>query len=135
MSTKAVFISSNETMRKILEDEKFPGVLELFEECSINGLLELEKFYSGGCVDININNVIDLLSICLFYNENRITDFCIKFIYNHMSYELMIKILSVIHLFCYNNMIGIKDLSEKYLLYNGYKIIKNGIYFYILNNI
>lgn len=128
MSTKAVFITSNEIMRKILEDEKFQGVWELYEECSITGLLELEKFYSGGYVDININNVIDILSICLFYDEKRITKYCIRYIYNHMSDELMIKILSVIHLFSNINMIGIKDFSEKYLLYNGYKIIKNGIY-------
>lgn len=43
-SVKSILVSSNETLRKIIEDDKFVGFVELYEECDESGYYEMEKY-------------------------------------------------------------------------------------------
>lgn len=87
-SIKCLLCYQNQIFKQLIEDGLFDGTLELFEGCTKNGFLALESFYSGGKVEINESNCIDILKICFCYNERILLKECEKFIIRHKNIKL-----------------------------------------------
>lgn len=130
---KAVFTEENEIFKKLIEDEKFEGTLELCEGCTIDAFLELEKYYSGGCMNLDNCNVCKILSMCIYYNEKRIVSICEEYIKNHLNEDIIIELCDSLHLFKTKELADLSKLYDFYLVENGYKILSHGIYIYIIS--
>lgn len=127
-SVKIIFIGGNKTFRKLLEDEKFFGTLELADGCSCRGFLLLEKYYSIGEMEITLENVCEVLLISICYNDEYIRDMCNEYIKKNYNDEIIIKLVQMINKF--DNVM--KDLEEMVCIEfekRGYKYLYNGIIF------
>lgn len=103
--------------------------MTLFDECTITGVIELEKYYSGGRVVINDSNCLDILSICLFYNEITLLKICEKYLINHINDSLVIKIINNSFYLNARYLSELKYITEEYLKFNSYKLF----HYYILS--
>lgn len=64
---------------RLLEDEQFEGELILCEGSSVDGFIEIEKYYSGGSMELNDENVVKVLLMSIYYNDKEILRICIKY--------------------------------------------------------
>lgn len=81
---KSLFCGFNSILTQLITDSQFNGVLELFEGCTVESFLALDRFYSCGKVEINEENCVDILSICVYYDEKDLFNQCQK--YNEIIY-------------------------------------------------
>lgn len=124
---KSILMNGNELFRKLIEDEKFSGVLEIYEECTKESFLNLEMYYGGGYIDINTENVCDLLKICIYYNETRLIAICEEFISNNPDDIVMIELFELLHLCTSKKLRKLSEMSENYLEMNGIKYLSKSI--------
>lgn len=82
ISSKVILCANNLFFLNTVNDEKFNGVIELDNSCNEIGFKNMEKYYSGGIIDINEDNVIDILTICICYDEEKLIKECVKY-YNY----------------------------------------------------
>lgn len=115
---KCLFCGRNKILNKIVNNKSFSGCLILNEKCSKEGFLLLESYYSGGIIELNQNNCVKLLNICLEYNENGLEKECEDYIFNH-SNDIIIK----------------EMLNNKYFNYFEIPKIKKCIIIYLKDNI
>lgn len=124
---KCLFCGNNEILSNLIKDNLFNGSLKLFDDCTKIGFYELEKYYSCGKVKINEYNFIDILKICIYYNENVLLKEVEKFINkNIFNKNIIIKLLQS-NLYNFKKYKGIKHILKKYLQLNGYKLFENNI--------
>lgn len=128
VTNKALFCGSNVLINNLVKDNQFNGKLTLFDECTMIGVIELEKYYSGGRVVINDSNCLDILSICLFYNEIILLKACEKYLVNHMNDSLLMKVIKNPLYLNFRYLIELKCITEEYLKFNSYKLF----HYYIL---
>lgn len=79
LTVKSIFCGNNEIFTTLVNDTKFPGYLELYDGCSEIGFRCLEKYYGNGKVVIDESNCIDILSICAYYDEEKLLKECGKY--------------------------------------------------------
>lgn len=126
-SIKCLLCGRNKVLDKLVMDESFPGILELCENVTMNGFHELEKYYSGGKIVISDKNIVDILSICLFYNEMSLFSKCKSYIIEHFNDRIMSKILDYLPILSSNQLTELKDLTTSYLNFNSYKLLSDDI--------
>lgn len=51
LCVKSILVYGNKTFKKLIEDNMFNGLLELYDGCDIDSFLEIEKYYSGGAME------------------------------------------------------------------------------------
>lgn len=72
LSIKSILCLGNPVFKQLMEDTQFSGRLVLCDGSSEVGFYALERYYTGESIEINSNNVIDIIAICLFYNEEKL---------------------------------------------------------------
>lgn len=130
---KCFFCYYNNTFNKIINDYKFNGCIELFEKCSKEGFYYLESYYSGEIINLNENNVIDIIIICICYNEEGLLNDCIKFINNNMNEKILKEIIMNKEFFYDKNMNYINEKCKNYVSINGFMILMNESILYYLS--
>lgn len=125
---RCILMNGNETFRKLLEDDQFSGELALCEGSSIDGFIEIEKYYNGGSMELNDENVIKVLLRSIYYSDKEILGICIKYIKNHLNDEMMLRMLELSDFLKKEEIFELIKLGEEYLRENGYKYLNNGIY-------
>lgn len=126
-SIKSLLCGRNKLLHKLIKDETFPGILELCDKVTINGFHELEKYYSGGKIILTDRNIMDILSICLFYNEMSLFCKCKSYIIDHFNDTIMSKILDYLPILSSNQLTELKDLTTSYLNFNSYKLLADNV--------
>lgn len=96
------------------------------------GFYALEGFYCGDDVIINEKNLIDILFICVCYNEENLLKKCVDYILSNRNNEIFNKILMKRKILSDKNLNEIKNIIDNYIKIDGYKLIKNDS---IYNNI
>lgn len=105
--------------------------MKLYEDCTKQGFYILEKYYGGGIVEFTESNCIDILKICVYYNEEGLLKPCIDYILNHKTGLIICNILknrNILNFECLKNLK--KDIND-YLEINGCEFLNNCIIFII----
>lgn len=130
ITMKCFLCCFNSVFNSLIKDNKFNGCLELFEDCSINSYYLLEKYYSGGLIEINNNNCIELLKICVYYNEKTLLKECENYIIKHFNSDIMKKILTNEKILQCEDLKKLKKIENEYIKTNGYELLNESIYYY-----
>lgn len=88
------------------------------------GFYALEGFYCGYDVIINENNMIDILFICVCYNEENLLKKCVDYILSKKNDVTFNKILMKRKILSNQNLNEIKNIIDNYIKRNEYKLIK-----------
>lgn len=121
---KSILVHSNKTLKKLIEDDKFDGILELFESCDVESFLEIEKYYSGGTMELNQDNICKILSFCISYDDSFLLQKCKEYLKNHINETIMTELFGIVHNIKCSNLDDLIELSEEYIKRNGYKLLK-----------
>lgn len=125
---KSIFCGSNSTLLSLVNDDKFNGKLELYDGCNENGFKCLEKYYGYRIVDINQSNVIDILSICMYYDEYNLLKECVRYIKQHINDEMITLLLSKKEILKSDYLKDIHNSTNEYIKKNSYKILNKKKY-------
>lgn len=128
VSVKSILIKGNKTLKKLINENKSNEILELSEMSDVETFLLIEKYYSGGYIDINTQNIFKILLICISYKDLKILELCKKYLKNHLNEEIMMKLFDIKHSMDKNNMLNLKEICKDYIKENGYIFIKKSIY-------
>lgn len=123
ITIKSILCGNNDLFYKLVNDTKFNGKLELYNGCTEIGYKNLERFYANGVIEINDKNVIDTLSICVYYNECELMKECLKYMKYHLNEEIVISLLSKNEIMNSNYLKKFEKLLDKYIISNGYKLL------------
>lgn len=125
-SSKAILMIGNSIFYKQITDKEFNGNLQLYEECNLDAFLEIEKYYGGGYMNIDVNNVCEILRISMFYYDSKIFKICENFIKNHINEKMVVEIFNITKL-KYFNRSTLYELSNTAIMDNTYKYISKSI--------
>lgn len=117
----------NATLAELISDKDYKGILQLFEGVNEDTFLEVEKYYGGGCMNVDVDNVCEILKFSLYYNDKKILNICYKFIRSHFDGKVLVNIFNspeLIHL----QKSNLYELSKNALISDVYKYIKDGIF-------
>lgn len=129
--SKVILMNGNKTLYKTIKDQKDGDILVMFEECKLHAFLEIEKYYSGGYMNIYVNNVCEILKISLFYYDSEIFKICEKYIRNHINEKMMVEIFNITKLKHFRRS-NLYELSKNAIMDNTYKYISEGIIIIII---
>lgn len=91
----------------------------------MKGFLEFEKFISGGKLVIEEKNVIDIMMVCLYYNESVLFLEAKKYILNHFNYTLTQKLFEIYSFLDNNQLVDLKDNLLQYINNWNWKYIED----------
>lgn len=126
-TVKCIFSDKNQYLNQIIMDEKFNGCLELPSECSKEGFYELERYYNVGDVDINVDNCLDVLTICIIYKEMDLIKKCEDFIINMDNDDILYKIIKNKLILGCNDLNKIKEYVCEYIKRNKRDLLDESI--------
>lgn len=136
-SVKSILCCANTIFKSLIDDERFSGILELFEGCSKLGFLCLEKYYGGGRLEINEMNCVDILCICVYYNEMQLLQECKTYYYflfinryikNNLTTNVMTKLLNNIDILKSNYLVELHDITSEYILHQSSQLLNESIF-------
>lgn len=136
LTIKNIMCSGNSTIKKLVDDPSFTGILMLYEGSTLSGFMALEEYYGCGKVYINEENIIDLLCMSVYYYDKMLINLCKKYIKSHLNGKIISKLLNRIEVLQFNQLNELDDICEEYLNIHGYKLLNKGIfhiYMYIDN--
>lgn len=97
--------------------------IELDNEITKEGFYALETYYSGGIIEINENNCLNILKICIIYDEIDLMKKCEKYIINNMKKNIIENIIEdKLILNCHELKI-LREYEVNYLINNLFKHI------------
>lgn len=120
-------MSSNKTLKTLIEDYEFVGYIELFEECNEIGYYEVEKYYSGGELVIRKDNVCEVLMFCLCYKDEEIMKDCYAYLKGNIDDDILIKLINITNIFP-NGLKEIEEFQNMEYEKRGYKYLYNNEY-------
>lgn len=121
----------NETLRKLLENPLFEEPLMLSENCSKTSFFLLEKYYEGIEIDVNEKNCVDLLSLCVYYNEESLLSNVVDYITNHLNEEIIINLLNKKEILNNEKLKELKDKFDDFIKNKNYKLMNEDLLKYI----
>lgn len=124
---KCLLCGRNKVLMNLINDKMFNGCLELYDKCTKESFFILESYYSGGKIEINNRNCIDIMKICIYYNEINLLKDCEKYVLNHINEEMIIKIFYNKEILSCIKLKLLKKYAINYLIKNGYKLLKEDI--------
>lgn len=119
---KSILCYSNEIFRKVLEDPQVEDPVPVAETISKESMILLFKYYGGGKVEIDEDNVSGLLLLSLYYNEKELFNELKSYAINHMNEKIVKDLL--------NSKVstGILDkLCFSFIQNNAYLMLENEI--------
>lgn len=119
---KAFLCYKNPIFNKLISDPQCPSPLPLSDSVTKHGFMLLLRYYGYGSIEINVKNVMEILRICIMYNENYLLKICKEFIEKHFNEDLIKELLITTEYLQNNYMITTNNLLQNYLQYNGYDI-------------
>lgn len=120
---KFVLYVCNETFRRILDDPLFQEPLKLYDECTKESFLLLERYYEGIEIEISEKNCVEFLSICVCYNEKRVIQTISDYIISHLNANIMIDLLDKKQILRDEYLKELKEEFEDFLKKENYKLI------------
>lgn len=119
---KSFLCYKNPIFNKLISDPLCPSPLPLSDAVTKHSFMLLLRYYGYGTIDINNENVVEVLRICILYNENYLLRICKEYIEKHFNEDLIAELLSTTEYLNNDYMNSTNDLLQNYLQYNGYDI-------------
>lgn len=76
------------------------------KDCTKDGFNELCKYYSGGKIYFNENNIYDIIIACIRFKENRLLYYSKKYLFKHLNPNIL------------NNFLQVRQNMSKYYGFN-----------------
>lgn len=76
------------------------------KDCTKDGFNELCKYYSGGKIYFNENNIYDIIIACIRFKENRLLYYSKKYLFKHLNPNIL------------NNFLQVRQNMSKYNEFN-----------------
>lgn len=123
-----VILCLNDKIRKEIESPEFKSIFVFPEHITVPGFEALENYLSGSDVTISTGSAVDILNICVEYEQLDLMNEVIKFLANNIDDKMMLKLFNILPtLPIIGNTADLKCATDKYIQENSSRFLNSQV--------